>query len=254
MRALNRTLEARVAVRTRELTQANQELESFAYSVSHDLRAPLRAIDGFGRLLAERYADALDDDRPGLPRRACATRPARMDELIDALLKVSRVEPRRAQAASRWIFARWPRTSSRNCASTEPEREVDVGIAAADCRPSGDAALRAQPAAEPARQCVEVHRAARRARASRSACETRGRGSRFYVARQRRGLRPATMPTSCSGHSSACTTRRNSRATASAWRRSSASSSATAAASAPKASRGRARRSASRCRANAPAS
>ena len=90
VRALNRTLETRVAVRTRELTQANEELESFAYSVSHDLRAPLRSIDGFSRLLRERYGEALDDTgRAYLDRVRNAS--LRMDELIDAILKVSRI-------------------------------------------------------------------------------------------------------------------------------------------------------------------
>ena len=88
--ALNRTLEARVALRTRELSQANQELESFAYSVSHDLRAPLRAIDGFSRVLTERYGDRLDDSgRDYLARVRKAA--SRMGELIDALLKIARV-------------------------------------------------------------------------------------------------------------------------------------------------------------------
>jgi PAS domain S-box-containing protein len=88
--ALNRTLEARVAMRTRELSQANQELEAFAYSISHDLRAPLRAIDGFSRTLAERYEAVLDEAGRGYlsrVRRAAA----RMGELIDALLKMSRL-------------------------------------------------------------------------------------------------------------------------------------------------------------------
>jgi light-regulated signal transduction histidine kinase (bacteriophytochrome) len=88
--ALNRTLEARVALRTRELSQANQELEAFAYSVSHDLRAPLRAIDGFSRILAERYSDTLDEAGQaylGRVRNAAS----RMGELIDALLKMSRL-------------------------------------------------------------------------------------------------------------------------------------------------------------------
>lgn len=90
IRALNRTLEARVALRTRELRQANQELESFAYSVSHDLRAPLRAIDGFSRILVERYASRLDasgQDYLGRVRNAAN----RMGELIDAMLKMSRL-------------------------------------------------------------------------------------------------------------------------------------------------------------------
>lgn len=90
VRALNRTLEARVALRTRELSQSNEELEAFAYSVSHDLRAPLRAIDGFSRVLVERYGDTLDDtgrDYLGRVRKAAG----RMGELIEALLKMSRV-------------------------------------------------------------------------------------------------------------------------------------------------------------------
>ena len=88
--ALNRTLEARVALRTRELSQANQELEAFAYSVSHDLRAPLRAIDGFSRILIERHSAGMDENGRGYlvrVRRAAG----RMGELIDALLKMSRV-------------------------------------------------------------------------------------------------------------------------------------------------------------------
>src|SRR5690606_8905555 len=87
---LNRTLEARVEARTRELTIANQDLESFAYSVSHDLRAPLRAIEGFSRLLDERQGDALGEEgRDHLARvRNAATR---MGSLIESLLKMARL-------------------------------------------------------------------------------------------------------------------------------------------------------------------
>ena len=98
VQALNRTLEARVAARTRELSEANRELESFVYSVSHDLRAPLRGIEGFSRLLEERYAEELDPvGRAHLSRvRAGA---ARMGELIDALLKLARIRRTEADLA-----------------------------------------------------------------------------------------------------------------------------------------------------------
>lgn len=90
VQALNRTLEARVAARTRELSEANRELESFAYSVSHDLRAPLRGIEGFSRMLGERHAQGLDaTGRDYLERVRRGT--ARMGELIDALLKLARI-------------------------------------------------------------------------------------------------------------------------------------------------------------------
>jgi len=89
VRALNRSLEARVATRTRELREANRELEAFAYSVSHDLRAPLRAIDGFSAMLLEQQGDRLDaGGRAYLARVRSAS--ARMGALIDSLLKLAR--------------------------------------------------------------------------------------------------------------------------------------------------------------------
>ena len=126
VRALNRTLEARVAVRTRELTQANEELESFAYSVSHDLRAPLRSIDGFGRLLQERYGDVLDETGRGyLDRVRNAT--ARMGDLIDAILKVSRIG--RSELKPRSVdLSRIAADVVAELREQEPARAVEVSI------------------------------------------------------------------------------------------------------------------------------
>lgn len=90
MRERNAILEQRVLERTAELKAANQELEAFTYSASHDLRAPLRGIDGFAKVLEEDYADRLDaEGKDALHRVRAAAQ--RMAELIDALLNLSRL-------------------------------------------------------------------------------------------------------------------------------------------------------------------
>jgi light-regulated signal transduction histidine kinase (bacteriophytochrome) len=83
-------LEATVRKRTEALEAANKELESFSYSVSHDLRAPLRAVDGYARMLEEDYAARLDDEGRrllGVVRQSSV----RMGRLIDDLLAFSRL-------------------------------------------------------------------------------------------------------------------------------------------------------------------
>lgn len=87
---LNRDLERRVIERTRELQQANEALEAFSYSVAHDLRAPLRAVDGFSRLLLEEHADLLQGEPAECLQRIVSSI-ARMGQLIEGLLALARV-------------------------------------------------------------------------------------------------------------------------------------------------------------------
>ena len=91
IRSLNVDLERRVAERTSELEAKHREMESFTYSVSHDLKAPLRGIDGYSRLLESDHADKLDEEGRffvAMIRKAAG----HMGDLIDDLLAYSRVE------------------------------------------------------------------------------------------------------------------------------------------------------------------
>ena len=131
-------LEQRVVERTAQLNAANKDLEAFSYSVAHDLRAPLRSIDGFSQVLVEDYAGQLDE--PGkdhLNRVRAATQ--RMGHLIDdmlALARVTRAEMRRATVDLSALAA----DVLAELQKSEPERKVDCRIEP-DLVASGDAQL-----------------------------------------------------------------------------------------------------------------
>ena len=90
VRRLNSALEDQVRRRTRQLEEANREMEAFCYSVSHDLRAPLRALDGFSRILLEDAGPVLGEEDKGNLRRIVAAS-GRMGLLMDDLLRLSRI-------------------------------------------------------------------------------------------------------------------------------------------------------------------
>jgi len=90
IRLLNKELENRVEAKTADLTVANKELDAFAYSVSHDLRAPLRAVDGFSQILKEEYGEKLDEEGCRLVS-VIQNSTREMGQLIDDLLVFSRL-------------------------------------------------------------------------------------------------------------------------------------------------------------------
>jgi PAS domain S-box-containing protein len=124
--ALNAELEQRVEERTRELTLANRELKDFVYSASHDLRAPLRALDGFSEVLLEDCATLLPETDLGHLRRIRSAS-QHMAELIDALLALSRVGRRDVDlarvdlSAATWAIVDELREA-------EPDRRVSVAV------------------------------------------------------------------------------------------------------------------------------
>jgi PAS domain S-box-containing protein len=126
IRQLNINLERRVLERTDELQAANLELEAFSYSVSHDLRAPLRSIDGFSQALLEDYADQLDDQaRDHLNRIHGATQ--RMGHLIDDMLTLSHVTRTEIHRESVDLSA-FAADVLAEFQKSEPERKVDCRI------------------------------------------------------------------------------------------------------------------------------
>jgi signal transduction histidine kinase/DNA-binding response OmpR family regulator len=123
---LNTELEQRINERTAQLEVANKELKSFSYSVSHDLRAPLRSIDGFSQVLLEDYQDKLDDTAKSyLDRVRKATQ--HMGRLIDDMLKLSRVTRSGFHHAS-VDMSTMVREISEKLQQNDPVRTVDVII------------------------------------------------------------------------------------------------------------------------------
>jgi PAS domain S-box-containing protein len=127
IRRLNAELEQRVRSRTAELTTANQELESFAYSVSHDLRAPLRGIEGWSRALLEDHG-ALLDEQGRFYLHTIQSEAQHMTALIDALLTLSRVT-RVGLKLERMDLSRLAQSIVDDLQQGQPERHVQFTIA-----------------------------------------------------------------------------------------------------------------------------
>lgn len=138
LRASEARLEQRVAQRTRELTAANQELETFSYSVSHDLRAPLRAVDGFSQALQEDEGERISEEGHEHLRRLRAAA-GRMGQLIDDLLQLSRVT--RAELRREPVdLSALARDVAEGLQRAEPGRQVTFDITP-DLKARGDARL-----------------------------------------------------------------------------------------------------------------
>lgn len=120
------SLEMKVGERTKELAIANQELEAFSYSVSHDLRSPLRAIDGFSKALLEDYGDELDHTAHDYLKRVRKAS-QKMGELISSLLQLSRVT-RKELKDSHFDLSDMVMSITHQMQEQDPDRIIDVKI------------------------------------------------------------------------------------------------------------------------------
>ena len=123
---LNADLEARVERRTADLALANKNLEAFSYSVSHDLRAPLRALSGYSEALLEDYRDHLDETGRGYAERIQAAS-ERMATLIDDLLQLARVSRSKMHIRSVDLSAEIAAVV-REFQSADPGRQIRITI------------------------------------------------------------------------------------------------------------------------------
>lgn len=121
-----RELNARLELRTAELEAINRELEAFSYSVSHDLRAPLRAVDGFGQALLEDYGDRLDATAQDYLNRIRAGT-QRMGRLIDDLLHLSRIS-RAELIPERVDLSALAESVAAELRADAPERTVEFAV------------------------------------------------------------------------------------------------------------------------------
>lgn len=135
VRRLNANLEAQVDQRTQELITANGELEAFVYSVSHDLRAPVRAMSSFSEIVLEDVGEQISErSRTDLMRISQAAR--RMEGMIDDLLSLSRVSLRRLRSEPVDLSA-LSKTLLDELGESDPGRCVDASVGA-DLRAQGD--------------------------------------------------------------------------------------------------------------------
>jgi light-regulated signal transduction histidine kinase (bacteriophytochrome) len=124
---VNATLEKRVEERTTQLHEANRELEAFAYSVSHDLRAPLRSIDGFGQILLREYSGKIIDEAGERFIQKMSNAAVRMANLIQDLLDLSRVS--RAELTKRTVnMSDVARLVNSELQNLSPDRKIEVRI------------------------------------------------------------------------------------------------------------------------------
>jgi signal transduction histidine kinase len=137
----NRNLENRIKERTAQLEAANKDLEAFSYSVSHDLRAPLRHIDGFSQILMDDYGEKIDEGGRETLQRICYST-KRMNELIEGMLQMSRLARKEMKQES-IDLAGLAREVECELRSLQPNRRVEMAIAEDLCSMGDPTLLRA---------------------------------------------------------------------------------------------------------------